>query len=62
LSVESLEVYRTAVLYQFIHAIGLFIIAHAMAGPAYRKRTINLAGYCFLGGIVIFSGSLYLYP
>jgi len=60
LSVESVEVYRTAVLYQFIHAIGLFIVAHATAGSTYRKRAINLAGYCFLGGIVIFSGSLYV--
>lgn len=47
------EVWKTAVFYHFIHAVMLFVLAERApfrAGP----------WWCFLIGIVLFSGSLYL--
>src|SRR4029450_1761998 len=48
-----LDVWNKAVLYHFIHAIALFVLA--LYGPANR-------GACWLlfAGIFLFSGSLYL--
>lgn len=47
------DVWKTAVLYQLIHAVVLLFLA--------SRTTLNLATYnCFLIGIILFSGSLYL--
>jgi uncharacterized membrane protein YgdD (TMEM256/DUF423 family) len=46
-------IWEKAVFYHFIHAVMLFILAG-------RKRFVAGAWWCFLAGIVIFSGSLYL--
>jgi uncharacterized membrane protein YgdD (TMEM256/DUF423 family) len=46
-------VWETAVFYHFIHAVMLFLLAG-------RKPFAAGAWWCFLAGIVIFSGSLYL--
>jgi len=46
-------VWETAVFYHFIHAVMLIVVAG-------RKPVLAGAWWCFLGGIVIFSGSLYL--
>ena len=53
-----LEVYKTAVLYHFIHALGLFVVAWLSTQTQDSK--INLAGIFMLTGIILFSGSLYL--
>ena len=55
LSVEMLEVYKTGVLYQFIHTIILLILSLTN----YIKGKI--APIFFLVGIILFSFSLYLY-
>ncbi|MEI7998869.1 MAG: DUF423 domain-containing protein [Candidatus Omnitrophota bacterium] len=62
LSEYSLDVYKTAVLYHFIHALGLFVVAWLTTQipqglPAARQ--VNLAGIFMLAGIILFSGSLY---
>ena len=57
LSDQYMEVYKTAVLYHMIHALGLFVIAWMSTVTADQK--VNLAGYFLLAGIVLFSGSLY---
>jgi uncharacterized membrane protein YgdD (TMEM256/DUF423 family) len=57
LSDYYLEIYKTAVLYHFIHAIGLFLVAWLSQETASFK--ITLAGYFFMAGIMLFSGSLY---
>ncbi len=52
------EVYETGVRYHFYHALGLFAVAYAISrwpGPL-----LPLAGWLFVAGIVLFSGSLYL--
>lgn len=50
--------FETAVRYQFYHAVGLFITAFAF-DKLHRTATLY-AGYSFLIGIILFSGSLYL--
>ena len=46
-------IWEKAVFYHFIHAVMLFLLAGRKPFPA-------CAWWCFLAGIVIFSGSLYL--
>ena len=46
-------IWETAVFYHFIHAVVLFVLAERKVFPA-------VAWWCFLMGVVIFSGSLYL--
>ena len=56
---EELKItYETAVRYQFYHAVALFITAFAF--EKWNSSMILYAGYCFLIGIILFSGSLYL--
>lgn len=58
LAPDMLAVYETAVRYQMYHALALFAVAWSAArwpaGPA------AIAGWCFVAGIAIFSGSLYV--
>lgn len=54
---DLLAIFETAVRYQIYHAIGLMAAAWAASrwpGPAARA-----AGWLFLAGIAVFSGSLY---
>ncbi|MBL4702316.1 MAG: DUF423 domain-containing protein [Phycisphaeraceae bacterium] len=50
--------YQTGVQYHLIHTLAL--LGTALASARLRKNTLVLAGWFFAGGIVIFSGSLYL--
>ena len=50
--------YDTAVRYQMIHGIALFLTAWIAA--RYTASFANWAGYLFILGIILFSGSLYL--
>lgn len=54
----SLEWWRTAVLYHLIHALGLFAVGWLSQGLPSSKWT--WAGMALVGGICLFSGSLYL--
>jgi uncharacterized membrane protein YgdD (TMEM256/DUF423 family) len=56
LSPEMLEIYRTGVLYQLLHAVALL----AVAGICDRLRRPGLVVVLFGAGVAIFSGSLYL--
>lgn len=58
ISVYALEIYKTGVLYHFIHAFGLFIVAWLTTISSDPK--IHYAGLSFMLGVVLFSGSLYL--
>lgn len=53
-----LEVYKTGVLYHFIHALGLFAVG--WLSTVSNDPKIPLAGFFLLSGIILFSGSLYL--
>lgn len=50
--------YETAVRYHIYHALGLF--AAAWLADKWPAALTTWAGYLFLAGILIFSGSLYL--
>jgi uncharacterized membrane protein YgdD (TMEM256/DUF423 family) len=52
------DVYETGVRYQFYHALGLFAVAFAV--DRWPKSAAPIAGWLFVAGIVLFSGSLYL--
>lgn len=58
LSEYLLGVFQTGVQYQMTHGIALILVAilcRLFPDSAY----LNWAGWCFLGGIILFSGSLY---
>ncbi len=55
---EAIEWWKTAVQYQAWHSLGLFAV-HFMARPT-PNRPLQLSGFLFLLGIVLFSGSLYV--
>ena len=54
---EMLAVFETATRYQLYHALALFAVA--WAGERYRPVTVRVAGWLFVLGILLFSGSLY---
>ena len=58
LTPEMLTIFEIGVRYQMYHALGL--IAVAWATIRWPEANLNSAGWCFIVGIVIFSGSLYL--
>lgn len=55
---ELLVVFETGVRYQMYHALAL--LAVGLARVHWPTAVISLAGWFFLAGILIFSGSLYL--
>ncbi|MEP7257889.1 MAG: DUF423 domain-containing protein [Flavitalea sp.] len=58
LGTESISVFETGVRYQFYHSFALFITA--FAAEKFPGKWISYAGNCFIAGIVLFSGSLYV--
>lgn len=64
LAPSSIEVFKTAVHYQFIHALALFGLGILLAvlpqqGGQLIPSALTVAGIAWLIGIVLFSGSLY---
>ncbi|HCN84727.1 MAG TPA: DUF423 domain-containing protein [Sphingobacteriaceae bacterium] len=57
LTSSELEIWRTAVDYQFYHTLALLFLA---SFSRFKSRLINAASYMFTFGIILFSGSLYL--
>jgi uncharacterized membrane protein YgdD (TMEM256/DUF423 family) len=58
LSPEMLAVFETAVRYQMYHALALLLAAAAI-GRLGDAALLAAAGWFFVAGIVLFSGSLY---
>ena len=54
---RMLEVFETGVRYQMYHAFALMITAWAMS--QWPGNVAHIAGWFFVAGIVVFSGSLY---
>ena len=50
--------FRTGVTYQMYHALGL--IAVGILVQTRSSKSLQVAGWCFLAGILFFSGSLYI--
>lgn len=57
--VEMLEVWHTAVEYQFVHALGLLAVGLVLPQLTGAAGIVAGAGWLMLAGIIIFSGSLY---
>jgi uncharacterized membrane protein YgdD (TMEM256/DUF423 family) len=54
----ALDVYETAVRYQFYHVFAL--LACGILSEKFAGSWIGRAGTCFIAGILLFSGSLYI--
>ncbi|MBN2236900.1 MAG: DUF423 domain-containing protein [Bacteroidales bacterium] len=57
---ESAITFGKAVRYQMNHALALLVLSLAFSHLPNQKVLLSWAGYSFLGGILSFSGSLYL--
>jgi uncharacterized membrane protein YgdD (TMEM256/DUF423 family) len=55
---ETLGTFETGVRYQFYHTLALLAIA--ILFEKFPLRFMRYAGICFITGIVLFSGSLYV--
>lgn len=49
--------WETAVLYQLVHAVALLALVLA---PTAQGSLWRAVGYCWIGGVLLFSGSLYV--
>lgn len=58
LATDLLQVFETAVRYQFYHVFAL--LATGILYAAYPGKLMKWAGWLFITGIILFSGSLYL--
>ena len=59
LSENALEIFETGARYQMYHALGLLLIGILLLLAPSGQTWITVAGFAFLAGIVLFSGSLY---
>ncbi|MGK7882059.1 MAG: DUF423 domain-containing protein [Crocosphaera sp.] len=59
LSDRSLEIFETGTKYQMYHALALILVALLLTRVETPSITMISAGYAFIIGILIFSGSLY---
>jgi uncharacterized membrane protein YgdD (TMEM256/DUF423 family) len=60
LDAYSMNIYERAVLYHFIHALGVLLVAALVSSNAVSFSLGKWAGILLLAGIVFFSGSLYV--
>ena len=58
LSADMLAVFETGVRYQMYHAFAILIVAAAI-GQLGSARLLVLAGWFFVAGVLLFSGTLY---
>lgn len=57
ITVDQLQVFETAVRYQMYHTLA--ILALASQHDRLNEKSLTLASYLFVSGIILFSGSLY---
>ena len=55
---DTLATYQTAVQYQMYHALALILVG--ILAERILNPMADYAGFFFIGGVVLFSGSLYL--
>jgi len=58
LTPDAVAIFETGVRYQFYHVFALFVVA--ILSEKYRGKWMRWSGNCFITGIILFSGSLYL--
>jgi len=59
LSQRALEIFETGSKYQMYHALALLVIGLLVYRSEVSSTLLNTAGFAFIAGIVLFSGSLY---
>jgi uncharacterized membrane protein YgdD (TMEM256/DUF423 family) len=59
LSDRALEIFETGARYQMYHALALLAVGILISQAKVVPVTLPIAGYAFIAGICIFSGSLY---
>src|SRR5882724_3909693 len=57
-SPDAVAVFETGVRYQFYHVFALLLVA--LLSEKFSNKWMVWAGNCFITGIILFSGSLYL--
>jgi uncharacterized membrane protein YgdD (TMEM256/DUF423 family) len=58
LSADAVQVFETGVRYQFYHALALLVIG--LFADKFSSNRLRWAGNCWIAGIILFSGSLYV--
>jgi uncharacterized membrane protein YgdD (TMEM256/DUF423 family) len=58
LTPELLDTFETGVRYQIYHAFAILVVAFALT--RWSSNLVGIAGWAFLAGTILFSGSLYL--
>jgi uncharacterized membrane protein YgdD (TMEM256/DUF423 family) len=58
LEAQALATFEVGVRYQMYHALALFAVA--WVHERWPSRLVRMAGWFFVGGTLVFSGSLYL--
>jgi uncharacterized membrane protein YgdD (TMEM256/DUF423 family) len=58
LTERNIQTFETAARYQMYHS--LVLVAVVFLFEKFNPKMLAKAGYCFMAGIVLFSGSLYL--
>jgi uncharacterized membrane protein YgdD (TMEM256/DUF423 family) len=60
LNADLMDVYRTAVLYHFLHALGLLLVPMLQKNGGLTLQGAGTVCWLLAAGILVFSGSLYL--
>ncbi len=60
LTADMLDIYRTAVLYHFLHALGQLVVSVLPRTGLTSQLEAESVCWLLLAGILLFSGSLYL--
>ncbi|MDJ0636599.1 MAG: DUF423 domain-containing protein [Xenococcaceae cyanobacterium MO_188.B29] len=59
LSERALAIFETGSKYQMYHALALLAIGVLLSRSEVASTLLNTAGFAFIAGVVLFSGSLY---
>ena len=59
LSDRALEIFEVGIRYQMYHALALILVALLLSRAEAGQLLLTIAGYAFIAGVLIFSGSLY---
>lgn len=59
LSEKSQQIFETGTKYQMYHALALILVSLLLSRTEGGEGVLTIAGYAFIAGIVLFSGSLY---
>jgi uncharacterized membrane protein YgdD (TMEM256/DUF423 family) len=54
---NRLDTFETAVKYQFYHTLALLFLGLLL--QQFSNKSLEWAGWCFVVGVIVFSGSLY---